>query len=83
MKRSLLITVALHFPDDDAEMNPEIKASSSHTGPSCGVQDTRPLHPWVTAKIKHKERFICCMMKKIYQAYVHKDQSVILMATAI
>jgi len=68
------------FPDDDAEMNLGIKGSISRTGPSYGIQDTRALHPRVTVRIKHKDRFICCMMKKIYQAYVHKDRSVILMA---
>lgn len=80
MKRSVLITVPPQFPHEDAEMNPGIKGSTSRTGPSCDISDTRVLHPRVTARIIHKDRFICRMMKKIYQAYIHKDMLVILMA---
>lgn len=80
MKRSVLITVPPQFPHDDAEMNPGIKGSTSRTGPSYDISDTKALHPRVTMRIKHKDCFICCMIKKIYQAYIHKHQSVILMA---
>lgn len=80
MKRSVLITVPPQFPHDDAEMNPGIKGSTSRTGPSYDISDTRALHPRVTARIKQKDRIICSMMKKIYQAYIHKDMLVTLMA---
>ncbi len=50
MKRSVLITVTPQFPHDDAEMNPGIKGSTSRTGPSCDISDTRALHPRVTAR---------------------------------
>lgn len=66
MKRFVLITVPSQFPDDDVEIR-------GSTGPSYGIQDTRALRPGVMVRIKHKDRFICRVMKKIYQAYVHKD----------
>lgn len=44
MKRFVLITVSPQFPDDDAEMNPGIKGSTSRTGPSYGFSEIQGLY---------------------------------------
>lgn len=44
MKRFVLITVSPQFPDDDAEINPGIKGSTSRTGPSCGFSEIQGLY---------------------------------------
>lgn len=44
MKRFVLITVSPQFPDDDAEINPGIKGSTSPIGPSYGFSEIQGLY---------------------------------------